>query len=183
MPGEAPYTIFDYFPEDFLLFIDESHMTIPQLNAMPKADRARKINLVRHGFRLPSAVDHRPLRYDELETVMGWKSVDSLYKTHKADPVFKKMTKKEKDVIARNEQYDKEIQNFLQYRNDLLESDQVAQEHHRRSIEEKCKTATKTLFVSATPANYELDLCDKVVEQIIRPTGLVDPITYVYPKS
>lgn len=56
-------------------------------------------------------------------------------------------------------------------------------DHHRRSVEEKLKLNTKTMFVSATPAKYELELCDKVVEQIIRPTGLLDPITYVYPKS
>ena len=68
-----------------MLIIDESHMTIPQLNAMPKADTARKINLVRHGFRLPSAVDHRPMRYDEVEAVMGWRSVDSLHKDHSED--------------------------------------------------------------------------------------------------
>lgn len=77
MPGEVPYTIFDYFPEDFLLIIDESHMTIPQLMAMPKADTARKVSLVTHGFRLPSAVDHRPIRFSELEVMMGRTSAQS----------------------------------------------------------------------------------------------------------
>lgn len=186
MPWESPYTIFDYFPSDFLLIIDESHMTIPQLNAMPKADRARKINLIRHGFRLPSAVDHRPMRYDELETIMWWKSVDSLYKDHSKDIIFEDLTKKQKETLIRNTQQDGELKDFLTIRNDLLnqkwtETDIMA--HHKLSIEWKLKSKTRTLFVSATPAKYELDLCDKVVEQIIRPTGLLDPITYVYPKS
>jgi excinuclease ABC subunit B len=72
LPGETPYTIFDYFPDDCLLIVDESHMTLPQLMAMPKADQSRKINLAKHGFRLPSAVDHRPIRFEELEVIMKW---------------------------------------------------------------------------------------------------------------
>jgi len=183
-PWEAPYTIFDYFPEDFMLIIDESHMSIPQLNAMPKADRARKINLVRHGFRLPSAVDHRPLRYNELEAIMWWKSVDSLYKDQSVNTSGKKLTKKQKDDIERNKKYDKEVNDFLHYRNELEEyRGQTPQSHHRTSVEWKLKWKPMTLFVSATPSKYELELCDRVVEQIIRPTGLLDPITSVYPKS
>jgi len=77
LPGETPYTIFDYFPDDFLLIIDESHMTLPQLMAMPKADTARKVSLVKHGFRLPSAVDHRPIRFEELEVMMDRKHLPS----------------------------------------------------------------------------------------------------------
>ena len=67
LPGESPNTIFDYFPDDFLLIVDESHMTIPQLQAMPAGDKARKSNLIKYGFRLPSAIDHRPIGFTELE--------------------------------------------------------------------------------------------------------------------
>ncbi|MBP6124900.1 MAG: excinuclease ABC subunit UvrB, partial [Phycisphaerae bacterium] len=112
-PGARPYTLIDYFPEDFLLFIDESHVTIPQLRAMYNGDRRRKEVLVEHGFRLPSALDNRPLRFEEFQE--RWKHV---------------------------------------------------------------------IFVSATPAPYELELCGgEVVEQIIRPTGLVDPEIFVHPAS
>lgn len=112
-PGSRPFTLIDYFPEDFLLFIDESHVTIPQIRAMWAGDRARKEVLVEHGFRLPSALDNRPLRFEEFQE--RWKQV---------------------------------------------------------------------VFVSATPAPYELQLCEgEVVEQIIRPTGLVDPEIFVHPAS
>ena len=112
-PGARPYTLIDYFPEDFLLFIDESHVTIPQLRAMYNGDRHRKEVLVEHGFRLPSALDNRPLRFEEFQE--RWKHV---------------------------------------------------------------------IFVSATPAPYELELCGgEVAEQIIRPTGLVDPEIFVHPAS
>jgi excinuclease ABC subunit B len=110
-PGEKPWTLIDYFPKDFLLFIDESHVTIPQLRAMYNGDRARKEVLVDHGFRLPSAMDNRPLKYDEFKD--AWNQV---------------------------------------------------------------------VFVSATPGPYELELSGgEVVEQIIRPTGLVDPALQVRP--
>ena len=110
-PGTKPYTLIDYFPEDFLLVIDESHVTIPQIRAMYAGDRSRKEVLVEHGFRLPSCLDNRPLRFEEFESL--W---------HKAT------------------------------------------------------------FVSATPAPYELEKCEgEIVEQIIRPTGLVDPIIHVKP--
>lgn len=112
-PGACPYTLIDYFPEDFLLFIDESHVTIPQLRAMYAGDRSRKEVLVEHGFRLPSALDNRPLRFEEFQD--HWKNV---------------------------------------------------------------------VFVSATPAPFELEQCNhEVVEQIIRPTGLVDPEIFVFPAS
>ena len=110
-PGERPACLLDYFPEDFLLIVDESHVTIPQLHGMYKGDRSRKETLVQHGFRLPSAIDNRPLRFEE------WRS--------------------------------------------LLK---------------------QVLFVSATPGDYELDQSGGVVtEQIIRPTGLVDPPIDVRP--
>ena len=64
-PGSPPFTLFDYFPDDFLLFIDESHVTLPQVRAMYAGDRARKSNLIEHGFRLPSAYDNRPMTFDE----------------------------------------------------------------------------------------------------------------------
>lgn len=109
-PGEPPDTLFSYFPEDFLLVIDESHVTTPQLGGMYEGDRSRKASLIEHGFRLPSAADNRPLRFTELE-------------------------KKMKQVI----------------------------------------------FVSATPGKYELEHSAHVAEQIIRPTGLVDPEIIVMP--
>ena len=109
-PGSAPMTLLDYFPKDFLLFIDESHVTIPQVRAMYAGDRARKQNLVDYGFRLPSAFDNRPLNFDEF----------------------------------------------------------------RQRIHQ-------TVYVSATPGDYELSRSGQVVEQIIRPTGLVDPRVEVRP--
>lgn len=110
-PGEPPYTLLDFFPEDFLMIVDESHVTIPQLRAMYAGDYSRKKTLVDHGFRLPSALDNRPLRFEE------W--------------------------------------------------------------EKRCR---QVLFMSATPGPYELERCEgEVVEQIIRPTGLVDPLLHVRP--
>lgn len=129
-PGQAPYTIFDYFPDDMLMIVDESHMSVPQLRAMPEGDKARKNSLIEHGFRLPSAADHRPLNFQELSSTLGWEKHD--------------------------------LPNF---QNDKL------------------KKKAKTLFVSATPAQYEIDHSAQVAEQIIRPTGLLDPRTYVYPKA
>jgi excinuclease ABC subunit B len=109
-PGEPPWTLLDYFPDDFLLFVDESHMTIPQVRGMYHGDRTRKETLVEYGFRLPSALDNRPLTFDEFE-----------------------------DHI-----------------------------HH-------------VIYTSATPGPYELEHSHQVVEQIIRPTGLVDPQVIVKP--
>ena len=112
-PGSAPYVLLDYFPEDYLLFIDESHVTVPQIRGMFRGDRSRKETLVEHGFRLPSAYDNRPLVFKEFEERMGW-----------------------------------------------------------------------TVFVSATPAEYELKQSGGVVvEQVIRPTGLVDPSIDVRPQE
>lgn len=109
-PGERPYCLLDYFPKDFLMFIDESHVTIPQVRAMYHGDYSRKKSLVENGFRLPCAFDNRPLKFGEFEKFM-------------------------KNVI----------------------------------------------FVSATPSQYELDLSSQVVEQIVRPTGLVDPEVEIRP--
>jgi excinuclease ABC subunit B len=111
-PGSPPPTLVDYLPKDALMIIDESHVTIPQIGGMYKGDRARKENLVGYGFRLPSAMDNRPLMFDEFETMMR-----------------------------------------------------------------------QTVFVSATPADYEAAHTSQVVEQLVRPTGLVDPTLSVRPAS
>ena len=107
--GSAPSTLFDYFPEDFFLIIDESHVTIPQINAMYKGDLSRKNTLIDYGFRLPSACDNRPLKFSEFESKIN-----------------------------------------------------------------------QLLFVSATPANYEREKSSHIVEQIIRPTGLLDPEIFIH---
>jgi excinuclease ABC subunit B len=109
-PGEPPWTLLDYFPDDFLMFIDESHMTIPQLHGMYRGDRSRKETLVEYGFRLPSALDNRPLKFEEFESRIN-----------------------------------------------------------------------QVIYTSATPGPYELKHSTQVVEQIIRPTGLVDPEVIVKP--
>ena len=110
-PGEAPYTLIDYFPDDFVLFVDESHITIPQTGAMYRGDRSRKETLVNYGFRLPAALDNRPLNFQEFQTRIR-----------------------------------------------------------------------QAVYVSATPADYELEASGGVfVEQVIRPTGLVDPVIEVRP--
>tara|TARA_R110002096_G_scaffold124002_4_gene268125 strand:- start:13878 stop:15941 length:2064 start_codon:yes stop_codon:yes gene_type:complete len=111
-PGEPPPCLFDYIPENAILFIDESHVTVPQLGGMYKGDRSRKETLVQYGFRLPSALDNRPLRFDEFEA-----------------------------------------------------------------------HAPQTIYVSATPGNYEQEHTDNVVEQLVRPTGLIDPQLEVRPAS
>ena len=109
-PGDPPYCLMHYFPDDFLLFIDESHVTIPQLRGMYRGDRSRKETLVKYGFRLPSALDNRPLRFDEVEARVN-----------------------------------------------------------------------QVVFVSATPGPYEMENSAQIVEQIIRPTGLIDPQITIHP--
>ncbi len=155
---EPPNTLFDYFPDDFLLMVDESHMTIPQLQAMPSADRSRKINLINHWFRLPSAIDHRPISFTELCKVAWWyQNIDNLENIEKND-------KKTSDPGF------------------FSKADKFRPEWDF-SLEKYSKKNSKSLFVSATPADYEKKISDNIVEQIIRPTGLLDPLTYVYPKS
>jgi len=110
--GAAPPTLFDYLPDDALLFIDESHVTVPQIGAMYKGDRSRKETLVEYGFRLPSALDNRPMRFEEFEA-----------------------------------------------------------------------KAPQTIFISATPAKYEVERSGAVVEQVVRPTGLLDPVIEVRPAT
>jgi len=112
-PGTRPFCLLDYFPKDFILFIDESHATFPQLRAMHNGDRSRKLSLVEYGFRLPSALDNRPLAFEEFEELMP-----------------------------------------------------------------------QTICTSATPGDYELDRANGIsAEQIIRPTGLLDPLTFVHPST
>lgn len=147
LPGEAPNTIFDYFPEDFLLIVDESHMTLPQLNAMAQWDKARKENLIKYGFRLPSAIDHRPLRFEELEATVWRKDVNEI-------------------KLDQAGWWDKS-----------------RGENQLHNLISKQKKDSKSIFLSATPWTYEIELSDEIVELIIRPTGLLDPITRVYPKS
>lgn len=136
---EPPQSLFDYFPDEFLLIVDESHMTIPQFQAMPTADKSRKTNLINYGFRLPSAIDHRPLFWQEIEFLIGLKNKEELPKLVWIDYLDKTWRKKKKVYV---------------------------------------------LFVSATPAEYEKQISkNHIVEQIIRPTWLLDPITYIYPKT
>ena len=111
-PGESPYTLFDYLPEDYLLLVDESHITLPQIRGMFNGDKARKDSLVQYGFRLPSAYDNRPLRFEEFE-----------------------------------------------------------------------KRISQLICVSATPGPYEMEEQSQIVEQIIRPTGLLDPLVEVRPTA
>ncbi|WP_104090372.1 excinuclease ABC subunit UvrB [Cryobacterium sp. N19] len=111
-PGEAPHCLLDYFPDDFLMVIDESHVTVPQIGAMYEGDSSRKRTLVDHGFRLPSALDNRPLKFDEFKNRVG-----------------------------------------------------------------------QTVYLSATPGKYEMGIADGIVEQIIRPTGLIDPQIIVKPSK
>lgn len=109
-PGEAPYTLLDFFPEDYLIVVDESHMTMPQIRGMYNGDKARKQQLIDHGFRLPSALDNRPLKLEEFE-----------------------------------------------------------------------KHVNQIIYISATPGPYEYEKTDKIAQQIIRPTGLLDPIVEIRP--
>jgi len=205
LPGEAPNTIFDYFPKDFLLIIDESHMTIPQLNAMSQWDRARKNNLIKYWFRLPSAIDHRPLRFEELEATLWRKSLDEIKLdqatdnldlvstthlkvlensvsswTNKPHPTPLLIGEGKHKVLG--EVNTKDSSAKASEWQQLINKEARA-ENQRANLQSKIKTWAKSIFLSATPAEYELNLSDEVVEQIIRPTWLLDPITYVYPKS
>ena len=206
LPGEAPNTIFDYFPKDFLLIIDESHMTIPQLNAMSQWDRARKNNLIKYWFRLPSAIDHRPLRFEELEATLWWKSLDEIKLDQATDNLdlvstthLKVLESQQRPPFGKGGAEHSEAEGLnppvADAPSPLPKGDKKASEwqslinkearaeNQRANLKSKIKTWAKSIFLSATPAEYELNLSDEVVEQIIRPTWLLDPITYVYPKS
>ena len=174
LPGQPPNTIFDYFPEDFLLIVDESHMTIPQLRAMAQWDRARKNNLIRYGFRLPSTIDHRPFRFEELEATLGRKELDEVA-LDEAAADLELVSDAHQQVLASQKEEKKADSSLL---------NREARKVNQHSVlSQKIKKGAKSIFLSATPAEYELELSEQVVEQIIRPTGLLDPITFVYPKS
>ncbi len=199
-PWEAPNTIFDYFPEDMLLIIDESHMTIPQLRAMPQADASRKANLVRHGFRLPSAEDHRPVGFTELETMLGRNEISSeeewvekflphptslQHPTPNPSP-WRRGAYTGENLSPANEvseQGERGREWGVKKGKEKLKQteDYFKNQYHR--VLQKLKPQANTIFLSATPAQYELELSKNIVQQIIRPTGLLDPITYVYPKT
>lgn len=174
LPWEPPNTIFDYFPDDFLLIIDESHMTIPQLRAMAQWDRARKNNLIRYWFRLPSAIDHRPLRFEELEATLQWKDINDI-KLDEAAADLDLVSSVHKQVVEE------------QWKNNSNQSwlinHEARKNNQQETLSRKTKKNVKSIFLSATPAEYELELSDQIVEQIIRPTWLLDPVTFVYPKS
>ena len=168
---QPPASLFDYFPDEFLLIIDESHMTIPQFQAMPSADRSRKLNLINYGFRLPSALDHRPLFWQELEYITGLQDTSRITGWNKfskdLEDIYKEIIKVESNLLDSKENID--------YKSIL--------KNIKNSLDSRIKKVY-VLFVSATPANYEKEISNNtIVEQIIRPTGLLDPITYVYPKS
>ena len=173
-------------------------MTIPQLNAMSQWDRARKNNLIKYWFRLPSAIDHRPLRFEELEATLWWKSLDEIkldqatdnldlvstthlkvLENQQTSPLFKEGGWKPGDfkILSPSDS------SFKKEQSGSLINKEARAENQRANLQSKIKTWAKSIFLSATPAEYELNLSDEVVEQIIRPTWLLDPITYVYPKS
>ena len=155
--GETPNTIFDYFPDDMLVIMDESHMSVPQMRSMPSADRSRKYSLIEHGFRLPTAAEHRPLGFDELEYMLGrnkLKTVDI-----DGNPIIKNLTSAQKSKAKIQEKKAKLAQS-------KISSDIYIPEHNLT----KNKSQARTIFVSATPAEYEMENCDVLAEQIIRPT-------------
>ena len=174
LPWEPPNTIFDYFPDDFLLIIDESHMTIPQLRAMAQWDRARKNNLIRYGFRLPSAIDHRPLRFEELEATLQRKDINEI-KLDEAAADLDLVSSVHKQVVEEHWKSNTKESKLINH--------EARKTNQQETLSRKTKKNVKSIFLSATPAEYELELSDQIVEQIIRPTGLLDPITFVYPKS
>ena len=133
---------------------------------MPQADRSRKSNLIKYGFRLPSAIDHRPLRFEELEVTLGLRPIDEIV----ADAAAQSEANLESDAHIQIMAKDK----------DKLKA---RKKNQLEQLSGKTKKGAKTLFVSATPAAYELELSKNIVQQVIRPTGLIDPFTYVYPKA
>ena len=167
LPAQPPQSLFDYFPDEFLLIIDESHMTIPQFQAMPSADKSRKLNLIKYWFRLPSALDHRPLFWEELEYKLWISNLNEKWIDPNLEKIYKEIIQLESELLWQ--------------KIDLEESFKLLLQNIWKSFKKK---KVYILFVSATPAEYEIKVSNNtVVEQIIRPTWLLDPITYVYPKS
>ena len=200
--GETPNTIFDYFPDDMLCIVDESHVTVWQLAGMPAADRSRKINLIEYGFRLPSAIDHRPINFQELQTMLqrnldDKQSIDdskALYldlgldidqelspgdasdtKSLATDSIQTPPAHKQSSKTKKSSTRTQPCPEYLVPQTDPW----VLQQQ----LNSKIKSRSHTLFVSATPGDREMMHSTQVVEQIIRPTGLLDPVTYIYPKS
>ena len=167
IPAQPPQTLFDYFPDEFLLIIDESHMTIPQFQAMPAADKSRKLNLINYWFRLPSALDHRPLFWQELEYILNIKTEKEVFNPKsELFKLYEEIIKIESNLLDGKKQFNFDIKNVLD------------------KLHQYKKKKVYILFVSATPAEYEIKASNNtIVEQIIRPTWLLDPITYIYPKS
>lgn len=180
--GEIPNTIFDYFPDDMLVIMDESHMSVPQMKSMPSADRSRKYSLIEHGFRLPSAAEHRPLDFSELQYALGRKNTQA--QKAKDEQKAQAAIKAEKKWKATNSQ--KASMVYAAAQNLKWQTDDLSEEAIKyvfADLNKHQKPKSKTIFVSATPADYELEISDIIAEQVIRPTGLLDPITYIYPKS
>ncbi len=167
LPAQPPQSLFDYFPDEFLLIIDESHMTIPQFQAMPSADKSRKLNLINYWFRLPSALDHRPLFWDELEYLLNIKPNEEILSSNSnLLKIYKEIIEIESNLLDNKKDFSFDLQPVL------------------NALSHSKKKKVYILFVSATPAEYEIKASNNtIVEQIIRPTGLLDPITYIYPKS
>lgn len=179
---QIPNTIFDYFPDDMLVIMDESHMSVPQMKSMPSADRSRKYSLIEHGFRLPSAAEHRPLDFGELQYALWRKNTEA----QKAKDELKSQAALKADTKwkATNSQKASLVYNTNQNMRWINEdSSNEATKFLYADLDKHKKPKSKTIFVSATPADYELEISDVIAEQIIRPTGLLDPITYIYPKS
>ncbi len=159
-------------------------MTIPQLRAMPQADASRKANLVRHGFRLPSAEDHRPVGFTELETMLGRNEISSEEVWVEKNSSSTQLNPPQSPFSKGGSKAGKEASHSpsLLKRGVGGDSfDYLCNQYHR--VLQKLKPQANTVFLSATPAQYELELSKNIVQQIIRPTGLLDPITYVYPKT
>ena len=167
IPAQPPQTLSDYFPDEFLLIIDESHMTIPQFQAMPAADKSRKLNLINYWFRLPSALDHRPLFWQELEYILNITNEKEVFNPQsELFKLYEEIIKIESNLLDGKKQFNFDIKNVLD------------------KLHQYKKKKVYILFVSATPAEYEIKASNNtIVEQIIRPTWLLDPITYIYPKS
>ena len=191
-PGEAPTTIFDYFPDDMLCIVDESHVTVWQLAGMPSADRSRKINLIEYGFRLPSAIDHRPINFTELQKILQWdtyqpQQIDQTKQLYldlglDAQQEFVSLTWSQKNTKIKISKWSSKKNKKNNLTPDYL-IPQTDPDILQASLMQKIKKKWHTLFVSATPADREIIHSSQVVEQIIRPTGLLDPITYIHPKS
>lgn len=155
-PGTRPYCLLDYFPKDMLMLVDESHQTVPQINGMAGGDAARKNNLVEYGFRLPAARDNRPMKFAEWEVAAG--------------------LVKDADVYVPNQQVPDAPRHALEASHGASEENVRIATGGRVGDDYSDNSERNVIFVSATPAEYELQKSEGIiVEQVIRPTGLLDP--------